>query len=115
MENTSKFEYKGKEIKLAFNLNVMQKIQEEYKTIDTWTKLTDGESGEVDIKALLFGLTEMINEAIDIDNDENGTDEPFMTSKKVGRILTDVGLETATKALHDTVIKSTKDDSEKNE
>ena len=114
MENTSKFEYKGKEIKLVFNLNVMQKIQEEFKTIDTWTKLTDGESGEVDIKALLFGLTEMINEAIDIDNDENGTDEPFMTSKKVGRILTDVGLEKATKALHETVVKATKDDSGKN-
>lgn len=114
MENTSKFEYKGKEIKLVFNLNVMQKIQEEYKTIDTWTKLTDGESGEVDIKALLFGLTEMINEAIDIDNDENGTDEPFMTSKKIGRILTDVGLDKATKALHETVINATKDDSEKN-
>lgn len=114
MENTSKFEYKGKEIKLVFNLNVMQKIQQEYKTIDTWTKLTDGESGEVDIKALLFGLTEMINEAIDIDNDENGTDEPFMTSKKIGRILTDVGLKNATKALHETVINATKDDSEKN-
>lgn len=114
MENTSKFEYKGKEIKLVFNLNVMQKIQQEYKTIDTWTKLTDGESGEVDIKALLFGLTEMINEAIDIDNDENGTDEPFMTSKKIGRILTDVGLDKATKALHETVINATKDDSGKN-
>ena len=114
MENTSKFEYKGKEIKLVFNLNVMQKIQEEFKTIDTWTKLTDGESGEVDIKALLCGLTEMINEAIDIDNDENGTDEPFMTSKKIGRILTDVGLDKATKALHETVINATKDDSGKN-
>ena len=115
MENTSKFEYKGKEIKLAFNLNVMQKIQEEYKTIEIWSELTEGTSGESDIKALLFGLTEMINEAIDIDNDENGTDEPFMTSKKVGRIITEIGLDKATKALHETVIKSTKDDSEKNE
>lgn len=114
MENTGKFEYKGKEIKLVFNLNVMQKIQEEYKTVDAWTKLTDGESGEVDIKALLFGLTEMINEAIDIDNDENGTNEPLFSTKKVGRILTDVGLANATKALHETVINSTKDDSGKN-
>lgn len=115
MENTSKFEYKGKEIKLVFNLNVMQKIQEEFKTIDTWTKLTDGESGEVDIKALLFGLTEMINEAIDIDNDENGTNEPFLTTKKVGRIITEVGLKEASKILNQTVIDSTKDDSGKNE
>lgn len=114
MENTSKFEYKGKEIKLVFNLNVMQVIQEEYKTIDNWSKLTEGESGEVDIKALIFGLTAMMNEAIEIDNDENGTNEPMFTSKKVGRIITDVGLAQATKALHETVIDATKDDSGKN-
>ncbi len=114
MENTSKFEYKGKEIKLVFNLNVMQVIQEEYKTIDNWSKLTEGESGEVDIKALIFGLTAMMNEAIEIDNDENGTNEPLLTAKKVGRIITDVGLAQATKALHETVIDATKDDSGKN-
>ena len=114
MDNTSTIIYKGKEIKLVFNLNVMQVIQEEYKTIDNWGKLTDGTSGEVDIKALIFGLTEMINEAIDIDNDENGTDEPLLTEKKVGRIITDVGLANATKALNQTVINSTKDDSGKN-
>lgn len=114
MENTTKFEYKGKEIKLVFNLNVMQSIQEEYKTVDAWGKLTDGESGEVDIKALIFGLTAMINEAIDIDNDENGTNEPFFSPKQVGRIITDVGLAKATKALNQTVIDATKDDSGKN-
>lgn len=114
MENTKSFEYKGKEIKLVFNLNVMQAIQEEYKTVDAWGKLTDGESGEVDIKALIFGLTAMINEAIDIDNDENGSNEPFYSAKKVGRIITEVGLANATKALNETVINSTKDDSGKN-
>ena len=114
MENTATINYKGKEIKLVFNLNVMQIIQEEYKTIDAWGKLTDGSSGEVDIKALIFGLTQMINEGIEIDNDENGTDEPLLTEKKVGRIITDVGLANATKALNETVINSTKDDSGKN-
>ncbi len=114
MENTTSINYKGKEIKLVFNLNVMQAIQQEYKTVDNWGKLTDGSSGEVDIKALIFGLTEMINEGIDIDNDENGTDEPLLTTKKVARIITDVGLANATKALNQTVINSTKDDSGKN-
>ena len=56
----------------------------------------------------------MINEGIEIDNDENGTDEPLLTEKKVGRIITDVGLANATKALNQTVINSTKDDSGKN-
>ena len=106
--------YRDKEIKLVFNLNVMERIQEEFGTVDKWGKLTDGESGECDIRALKFGLTEMINEAIDIDNDENGTDEPFYTTKQVGRIITEVGLAEVTKTLNQTVIESTKDDSEKN-
>lgn len=113
-QNTTTINYDGKEINLVFNLNVMQAIQEEYGTVDKWGKLTDGESGEADIKALIFGLTEMINEGIDISNDENGTNEPFMSTKKVGRIITDIGLAEATKALNQTVIDSTKDDSEKN-
>lgn len=114
MENTSILKYKDKEIKIVFNLNVMQAIQEEYKTVDAWSDLVTGKAGETNIKALIFGLTLMINEGIDIDNDENGTDEPFMTEKKVGRIITDVGLEKATDALHETIVKSTKDDSGKN-
>lgn len=114
MENTKSFEYKGKEINLVFNLNVMQAIQEEYGSVDKWGKLTDGESGEVDVKALIFGLTAMINEAIDIENDENGTDEPFLSTKKVGRIITEVGLADATKAMNQTVIDASKDDSGKN-
>ena len=106
--------YKGKEIKIVFNLNVMQAIQEEYGTIDKWGSLTDEKSGEVDIKALVFGLTEMINEAIDIDNDENGTKEAFLTPKKVARIVSEVGLKVFLDAMNETIINATKDDSEKN-
>ena len=113
-EVSSKITYKDKDYKLVFNLNVMEKIQDEYKTIDAWGKLTDGSVGEVNVKALVFGITEMINEAIDIDNDENGTNEPFVTHKKVGRILTEVGIANAAKNMNDLVIESTKDDS-KNE
>jgi hypothetical protein len=114
MEKKRTFKYKDKEIALVFNLNVMQAIQEEYGTVEKWGKLTDGESGEVDVKALKFGVTQMINEGIDIENEENGTDEPFMTEKKVGRIITEVGLDIMTKTMNDTVIDATKDDSGKN-
>ena len=114
MENTKSINYKGKEYHLVFNLNVMQSIQQEYGTMEKWGKLTDGSSGEVDIKALIFGLTEMLNEGIEIDNDDNGTDEPLLTSKKVGRIITEIGLVNATQALNETVIDATKDDSGKN-
>lgn len=107
----SKFTYKDKEIKLVFNLNVMEKIQEEYGTLDKWGDLTDGDNGETNIKALVFGITEMINEAIDIDNDDNGTHEPFLTHKQVSRILTSIGIEKATKEMNELVVNSTKDDS----
>ena len=82
-EVSSKLTYKDKEYKLVFNLNVMEKIQDEYKTLDAWGALTDGSEGEVNIKALVFGVTEMINEGIDIDNEDNNTSEPFVSHKKV--------------------------------
>ena len=113
-EVSSKITYKDKDYKLVFNLNVMEKIQDEYKTLDKWGELTDGSKGEVNIKALVFGITEMINEAIDIDNDDNGTKDPFVTHKFVGRMLTEVGIKKAAEKMNDLVVESTKDDS-KNE
>lgn len=106
--------YKEKKYKVVFNLNVMEKIQEEYGTVEKWGSLTDGsEKGEPDAKAVLFGLTEMVNEGIDIANEENGTNDAFLTRKQVGRILSEVGLRNATQIMNDTVIKST-ENGEKN-
>lgn len=103
---SGKIQYNGKEYALVFNLNVMERIQEEYGSVDKWASLTDGTSGEPNAKAVIFGFTEMLNEGIDIANDENGTcDKPF-TTKQVGRIITDVGIVAATKNLNDTVVNS---------
>lgn len=108
-------EYRGKTYKLAFDLNVMEAIQDEYGSIEAWGKLTEPEDGgEPNVKALVFGVTEMINEGIDIDNDENGTDEKWLTHKQVARILTEVGLESVADKMQKSVIDSTADDS-KNE
>lgn len=108
-----KIQYKDKEYALVFNLNVMERIQEEYGSLEEWGNLTDGKSGEPNAKAVIFGFTEMINEGIDIANDENGTDDNPLTRKQVGRIITEVGLAQATNVLNDTVIKST-ESNEKN-
>ena len=104
-------DYKGKSYKLVFDLNVMEAIQDEYGSIEAWGKLTEPEDGEPNIKALVFGVMQMINEGIDIDNDENGTDEKPMTHRKVARILTEVGLESVADKMQKTVIDSTEDDS----
>ena len=91
----------------------MEAIQDEYGSLDKWGSLTDGSNGEPNAKAVIFGFTQMLNEGIDIENDENGTDIKPFTLKQVGRIITDVGLAEATKTLNQTVIDSTQSE-EKN-
>lgn len=112
-EMRNEIEYKGTKYVVVFNINVMEAVQEEYGTIQKWGDLTEGKNGEADIKAIIFGLSEMINEGIDIQNEENGTDIKPLTKKQVGRLLTEIGIENATKTLNDTVIESTKSE-EKN-
>ena len=109
----SAIQYKGKTYKMVFNLNVMETVQKEYGTLGRWGELSDGGNGEPDAKAVIFGFTEMINEGIDISNEENGTNEPFMTHKQVGRMITEIGLSNAARQMNNVVIESTKSE-EKN-
>ena len=107
-------QYKGQEYKIVFNLNVMEQIQEKYGSIAEWGEKTDGASGEPDAKAVKFGFMCMLNEGIEIENEENGTDIPLLTMNKVGRMMTEIGLENAVEAINDTVVCST-ESTEKNE
>ena len=102
--------YKDKEYKIVFNLNVMQELQEEYGTLEKWGELTDGSTGEPNAKAVIYGFMVMINEGIDIENEENGTDIKPLTLKQVGRMISDIGLENTTAQLNNAVIESTKGD-----
>ena len=102
-----KIQYKDRVYPLAFNLNVMEAIQEEYGSIEVWGSLTDGSQGEPNAKAVIFGFTQMLNEGIEIENEQKGTDEKPLTLKQVGRIITEVGLVNATATLNETVIAST--------
>lgn len=52
---------------LAFTLNVMESIQDEYGTLSEWSELIRNQK-EPNIKALKFFITETINEGIDIEN-----------------------------------------------
>lgn len=106
-------EYKGKEYKYVFNLNVMEAIQDEYETLDKWGELTDGKNGEPNAKAVNFGFTEMFNEALEMECDETGKEFKPFTKKQVGRMLTEYGLFNATKQLNQTIAESVKSE-EKN-
>ena len=106
--------YKGVEYHLAFNLNVMEAIQEEYGSLDEWGKQTEGENGEPNAKAVIFGFAAMLNEGIDIDNEDNGTDIKPLTLKQVGRLIGAVGMDAITAQMQEIVVASTEDGS-KNE
>ena len=75
------FEIDNERYALVFNLNVMEAIQKQYGTVQKWGKLTDNKGGkEPNAKALIFGFTEMINEAIEIDNDEKDINKPLLNN-----------------------------------
>ena len=87
----------------------MEIIEDKYNSMQEWGELA--EAGN--IKAIKFGLTEAINEGIDIYNDEHEEKREFLSDKQVGRMLTDLGLEEAATKLRKSVVEATKSD-EKN-
>ncbi len=97
-----KIEWNGREYPLVFNLNVMEKIQDEYKTFKNWSSLVES-TEEIDIKALKFGIKEMINEGLDIEGNQD-----LITDKQIGRLLTEVGMKKATQTMQDLVVESSK-------
>jgi len=109
--------YKGIDYEIVFNLNVMEEIQDEYGSIEAWGNKTDNET-EPNMKAVIFGLTCMVNEGIEIYNEDNEDDKDFkprklLTKKQVGRLISEIGLEEVTRKLNKSVTESTKSD-EKN-
>ena len=88
----------GEKFPFIFSLNVMVEIQNKYGSLDAWKELIEPKDGkEPKIDAVLFFFTEAINEGIDIENENTKETRNFVTSKKVGRIVTEIGLEEAGK------------------
>lgn len=90
---------------LVFTLNVMESIQEKYGTIEKWSGLIQRD-GEPDIKALKFFMTEAINEGIEIENEKSNEKRKPITTKKAGRILTEIGLSGAANKIMTTITES---------
>ena len=113
-EFEGKIQYKNKTYRLPFSINVLEKLQEKYGSYDKWLELLMPKNGEeINISALKFGFAAMLNEGIAADNDENGTDVALLTLDQVGRIITDVGLQSTMDSITDATNKGTKE--EKNE
>ena len=110
----SYIQYKGEQIPMVFNLNVMEQIQEEYGSIRKWGEKVDGTDGEPNIKHLKRGLMLMFNEGIDIENEDKEQKRAFLTDKQVGRIITEIGIEEAIKKMLDLQTQSTEVEESKN-
>lgn len=104
-------ETKERKYPIVFNLNVMEEIQEQYGSLSAWGEITQGDN-EPKVKDLKAGIMAMINEAIDIENENNGTSVPMLTAKQVGRIMTDAGIDVIVRKIQEITVASTRSDEE---
>lgn len=109
-------ETKERKYPICFNMNAMEEIQEEYGSISNWISVIDSLGEEPKVKELKAGLMIMINEAIDMENEKKEEKDPFVTSKQVGRIMSEIGIDELNKIIEDVATEATKVDEEpKNE
>ena len=93
---------------VTFNINVMEEIQEAYGSIGAWGAIVENaEGGEPKVKDLKIGLMMMINEGIDIENEMTGGNTPMVSSKQVGRIISERGFEAITRVIKNLTVAST--------
>lgn len=78
---------------MAFTINVMESVEDEYGGIEKLAKLMD--KTEPSYKVLKFMVLEIINEGIDIENENLKDDnkKELLTSKQVGRLITRIGMD----------------------
>lgn len=114
-EKLGTIKYNGVDYPLAFTLNVMEEIQEEFGSVSAWQEALT--SDEPSAKALKFGFCSMINEGIDIENEKISDNlpkfkTPLITLKQAGRMITAIGANNAAEEVFRTVADSvdTEDD-----
>ncbi len=112
MGNDIKYiETKNERYPIVFSLNVVEVIQNEFGSIKKWQDLVEPkDGGETNLKALLFAFKEAINEGIDIENENLHGNKSFISERKAGRIITELGLSEAGNQLKQIVVDSTKGD-----
>lgn len=108
MEKLAYIETSKRRYPIVFNINVMEEIQESYGSMSAWGDIVENsENGEPKVKDLKIGLMMMINEGIDIENEEQGKNEPMVTAKQVGRLISEVGFVEIIKKIQEITIEST--------
>lgn len=108
---------KNETFPFTYSLNVMEALQNEFGSLNEWSDMVEPKDGsEPKIKALLFFFKEAINEGIDIENENSDQPRKFVNERKVGRIITELGVKTVLEQLKGTVIDAgSNDDTEVDE
>lgn len=108
---------KNETFPFTYSLNVMEALQNEFGSLNEWSDMVEPKDGsEPKIKALLFFFKEAINEGIDIENENSDQPRKFVNERKVGRIITELGVKTVLEQLKGTVIEAgSNDDTEVDE
>lgn len=95
----------------TYSLNVMEALQNEFGSLNEWSDMVEPKDGsEPKIKALLFFFKEAINEGIDIENENSNQPRKFVNERKVGRIITELGVKTVLEQLKGTVVEAGSND-----
>lgn len=113
-------EANGKTYPMAFNINVVEAIQEKYESLDAWSKIImPDDKKEPKIKDVIFIYKECINEGIDMENDpecqfyvKQDSPRAFINEKQAGRIIS--ALTDTKGAIADLVKESNDSGKEKN-
>lgn len=97
------------EYPLVLNLNIIDLVQDKYKSLEKWADLIEGKirnnKGEIikkvtpSIKDIKWFFKEAINEGIDIENESSENKRSFITEKQAGRIITEIGIEEASEKI----------------
>lgn len=109
LEKVEYLEIENEKYPMVMTFNVLEKIQNQYGTIEKWKRMMIGqieikkldkhgneiieykETGEINYTAMKFFVLESINEGIDIENEKLDVKRKMVTEKQVGRIISAVG------------------------
>lgn len=95
-----------REYPIAFNLNIMEQIQEEYGSFEKWYEIFASIEGEVPYKDLIWTFNKLLNEGADLERDEGRSDLALLNHKQTGRLIGVFGQVEAINAMFALVSKS---------
>lgn len=110
IDKIKQIEINGVNYPIAFSMNVMENVQNEYGSMGNWTDALQPENKEPQIKDLIWTFQEFLNEGIDIENEENNGNRKPLSHKQVGRLLSNMNMADLGATIRDLTTQSIQTD-----